>query len=510
MSALETALHWLRPLVESNTWDYCVVWKLGNDPSRFIQWVGCCCAGACACGGELVNVKEESGDQKHHLFPLCRDCKIKHSAKTKACEKLSHFPSSMALYSGIHGEVESTGTELLIPVVNGLIELFSTKHIPKDEKIVDFITSQFNINIKRESVTAQSYSTTLNLSKQPHDPLVGEYFNSFIPRLPFLSLVSQPATYPCFEGSSTGSSPSNQHSSFCSGSGHVSPNVSVNESIEKYPPSKKQEELGILGHANHLVEKDSLKSKQRIEREQYQSKNLVTERKRRNRIKDGLFTLRSLVPKISKMDRASILGDAIEYIEDLQKAVKKLQDELREMEKEKFNEESDELEMPKLNASTEHNQDPSTVDENEQMEEQVEVKQIGMRNFLLKLLCKRKQGGFRGLIEAVNSLGLQVIDANVTTFNGKVLNILQLEVTLKITWNLGVVILNSLVPVRLSPELYRVFLILGQSLLQILTKELVCKVNKLGVEVQQKSLRDSLIKLTGNNKTSQEYTMECP
>ncbi|XP_028097165.1 transcription factor bHLH90-like isoform X1 [Camellia sinensis] len=480
MSALETALHWLRPLVESNTWDYCVVWKLGNDPSRFIQWVGCCCAGACACGGELVNVKEESGDQKHHLFPLCRDCKIKHSAKTKACEKLSHFPSSMALYSGIHGEVvmstearwircakdsnssdhlhvESTGTELLIPVVNGLIELFSTKHIPKDEKIVDFITSQFNINIKRESVTAQSYSTTLNLSKQPHDPLVGEYFNSFIPRLPFLSLVSQPATYPCFEGSSTGSSPSNQHSSFCSGSGHVSPNVSVNESIEKYPPSKKQEELGILGHANHLVEKDSLKSKQRIEREQYQSKNLVTERKRRNRIKDGLFTLRSLVPKISKMDRASILGDAIEYIEDLQKAVKKLQDELREMEKEKFNEESDELEMPKLNASTEHNQDPSTVDENEQMEEQVEVKQIGMRNFLLKLLCKRKQGGFRGLIEAVNSLGLQVIDANVTTFNGKVLNILQLEV------------------------------------------------NKLGVEVQQKSLRDSLIKLTGHVASSYSF-----
>ncbi|KAL7261115.1 hypothetical protein ACSBR1_006707 [Camellia fascicularis] len=312
MSALETALHWLRPLVESNTWDYCVVWKLGNDPSRFIQWVGCCCAGACACGGELVNVKEESGHQKHQLFPLCRDCKIKHSAKTKACEKLSHFPSSMALYSGIHGEVvmstearwircakdsnssdhlhESTGTELLIPVVNGLIELFSTKH----------------------------------------------------------------------------------------------------------------------------------------------------------------------------MDRASILGDAIEYIEDLQKAVKKLQDELRETEKEKLNEESDELEMPKLNATAEHNQDPSTVDENEQMEVQVEVKQIGMRNFLLKLLCKRKQGGFRGLIEAVNSLGLQVIDANVTTFNGKVLNILQVEV------------------------------------------------NKLGVEVQQKSLRDSLIKLTGNNKTSQEYTMECP
>lgn len=25
---------WLRPLVKAKQWDYCVVWKLGHDPSR--------------------------------------------------------------------------------------------------------------------------------------------------------------------------------------------------------------------------------------------------------------------------------------------------------------------------------------------------------------------------------------------------------------------------------------------------------------------------------------------
>lgn len=40
----------------------------------------------------------------------------------------------------------------------------------------------------------------------------------------------------------------------------------------------------------------------------YQSKNLVTERKRRNRIKDGLFALRALVPNITKVAKKSYLS----------------------------------------------------------------------------------------------------------------------------------------------------------------------------------------------------------
>lgn len=34
MRHLETPVEWLRPFVESKAWDYCVVWKLGDDPSR--------------------------------------------------------------------------------------------------------------------------------------------------------------------------------------------------------------------------------------------------------------------------------------------------------------------------------------------------------------------------------------------------------------------------------------------------------------------------------------------
>ena len=56
------------------------------------------------------------------------------------------------------------------------------------------------------------------------------------------------------------------------------------------------------------------------------------------------------------------------------------------------------------------------------------MKLIGTREFLLKLSYEKKRGGFTRLMEAMDDLGLQVVDANITTFNGKVLNIFRAEV----------------------------------------------------------------------------------
>ncbi|XP_052188457.1 transcription factor bHLH93-like [Diospyros lotus] len=58
------------------------------------------------------------------------------------------------------------------------------------------------------------------------------------------------------------------------------------------------------------------------------SKNLMAERRRRKRLNDRLSMLRSVVPKISKMDRTSILGDTIDYMKELLEKINSLQEEI--------------------------------------------------------------------------------------------------------------------------------------------------------------------------------------
>ncbi|KAI3450628.1 hypothetical protein Pfo_007293 [Paulownia fortunei] len=62
------------------------------------------------------------------------------------------------------------------------------------------------------------------------------------------------------------------------------------------------------------------------------SRTLISERRRRGRMKEKLYALRSLVPNITKMDKASIVGDAVLYVQDLQMQAKKLKAEIAGLE----------------------------------------------------------------------------------------------------------------------------------------------------------------------------------
>ncbi|KAJ9549773.1 hypothetical protein OSB04_022316 [Centaurea solstitialis] len=363
------ALEWLR----TQPWDYCIIWRFGDDPSRYIQWIGCCCNGT---PGVCGNVKEEIDATKQHFPVLCRDTYIKHSLKSKTCEKLAKIPFYLPLYSGIHGEVamsaqpswshDPIGTQVIIPVDGGLIELYRSKQVPRDQETIETLMAQFNILSKHEI-----FFDTQTAAQLVHPKVEGS------PNGSNLSLVS-------------------------AGSAHVSPTRSVGKPMT------------LSGHAISGQPKGNIKTTRKTSKEQYQSKNLVTERNRRLRIKDGLFALRSLVPKISKMDRASIIGDAIEYIKELETNVQELQDELKRLEDNDSKSHEDEVEVCKPKGEDEH--PPTNGDD------LVSVSMDRKSEFAAK-----KRGGFLRIMETVDSLGLQVVDANVATCNGRVLNVLRVE-----------------------------------------------------------------------------------
>nr|XP_009768126.1 PREDICTED: transcription factor bHLH90 isoform X2 [Nicotiana sylvestris] len=461
---MERALEWLRPLVDSNNWEYCVVWKLGDDPSRFIEWIGCCCAGAKAVD---VNVKKENGGQLT-FTTLCRDSQIQHPIRTKACEALAHFPLSISLYSGIQGEVvtsnepkwinhtevsnsnlshypwqELKGTLVLIPVAGGLVELYNSKLIYKDQKTIDFIINRFKLGSENAN------SSTAKREDQPLDSFPFEkllfcapplQYTSFPSSAPLISQVSESSANPSIQGSPTGSIPSNELTLCHSTSDHLSRNIPLSRCSDGDFEHTELQCSGNLSRMegtvfpwnqeNYIIAGDGYTMGKKRQRGPYQSKNLVTERKRRNRIKDGLFALRALVPNISKMDKVAILGDAIDYINELQENVKLYQAELNEIAAEVSNNESSEVvlsdmsEMSKVTGpANEKTQISLNTTKRTRMEGQVEVNQIGAREFLLKVFGSHKPGGFTQLLEAMNSLGLEVVNTNFTTSGEEILSI---------------------------------------------------------------------------------------
>jgi len=65
--------------------------------------------------------------------------------------------------------------------------------------------------------------------------------------------------------------------------------------------------------------------------------NVEAERQHREKLNRRFYALRSAVPNVSKMDKASLLADAVEYINDLKAKIEDLEAKLKERSSQKAN-----------------------------------------------------------------------------------------------------------------------------------------------------------------------------
>ncbi|KAK3173905.1 hypothetical protein Dsin_033224, partial [Dipteronia sinensis] len=227
----------------------------------------------------------------------------------------------------------------------------------------------------------------------------------------------------------TALSPSSQIISF--GNSTLLPAISLPGSDEKYSVIPKTEE-GTPGNINFPISltsqgysstQETKRAASTTKRNIFQAQDhVISERKRREKLSHRFIALSALVPGLKKMDKASVLGETIKYLKQLQERVKKLEEQTSKKKTMKS--------MIIVNKSHMASDGETISPDDENFDNQsyqlylphVEAR-VSDKDVLIRIHCENDKGSLVNILSEIQKLPLTVLNSNALTFGNSTLDI---------------------------------------------------------------------------------------
>ena len=347
------------------------------------------------------------------------------------------------------GQIYGLQTMVCIAAENGVVELGSSEAISQSSDLMDKVNSLFNSS-NGNGGEASSWGFGLNPDQGENDPALW---------------ITEPAIEPVQSGShklekneSSVENPRKNHQNpflveqdfnFQAGSSKMmKPSETLSFTAEegnkrRSPVSKgSNNEEGMLsfstvvrstaksGESDHSdLEASVVKEAIVVEPEKKPRKrgrkpangreeplnHVEAERQRREKLNQRFYSLRAVVPNVSKMDKASLLGDAISYINELKSKLQQAESEKEEIQKQldgmskEGNGKSGASRAVKERRS-------SYQDSASSVEMEIDVKIIGW-DVMIRVQCSKKNHPGSRFMDALKELDLEVNHASLSVVN---------------------------------------------------------------------------------------------
>ncbi|XP_057492359.1 transcription factor bHLH18-like [Actinidia eriantha] len=139
---------------------------------------------------------------------------------------------------------------------------------------------------------------------------------------------------------------------------------------------------------------------------------VIAERKRREKLSQRFIALSAIIPGLKKVDKASVLGDAIKYLKHLQEHVKLLEEQITKKSEESV------VFVKKSQLSGEH--DTSSCDENfdgrmKEVLPEIEAR-ISEKNVLIRVHSEKQKGFAVKLLSEIEKNHLSIVNSSFLPF----------------------------------------------------------------------------------------------